>query len=112
MNENTAHDVASPNTPIRSNLSDSEVVDIELAKGRLINAIEKVQIIPAVKTETLVAKALSNTVREILIDAGVTTAKEYYNTFADKMESQVDKVYELFGIEVIEIEDDEADITD
>ena len=85
-----------------------------MAKQRLFRAIDKVQVIPAVKTETLVAKALSNTMRELLVAAGVTTHKGFYDMFADKMENQAEKMYDALGIEEIVLEDadDEADLAE
>ena len=95
MNENNSNMSLSPNVPA---LSDDEIVDIELAKGKLHDAIAVLHQFPQLKTEVMIAKALSNTVCTILVEASVTTHKAFYDTFTEKVEDKIEIVQDMLGL--------------
>lgn len=96
MNENI--NTVSPNLPNFLGLSDDEIVDIELAKTRLYGAIDSLHQYSTIKTEAMMARALSNTVQELLVDVGVTTDEIFYNTYARKVLDKVEQVQDMLGI--------------
>ena len=102
MNQNNSNESISPNAP---SLSDDQIVDIELAKGKLHAAIDVLHQYPSVKTEAFIAKALTNTVREILVEAGVTTHKAFYDKFTAKVEDKIEIVQDMLGVEPVDSAD-------
>ena len=101
MNQNNSNESLSPNVPA---LSDDEIVDIELAKGKLHDAIDQLHQYPSIKVDAFIAKALANTVRTILVGARVTTEQNFHDVFAEKVLDKLEIVQDMVGVEAVDPE--------
>lgn len=94
------------------NLTDEQIVDIELAKGRCHNVIDRINGYPNIDNAGYLARATTNTVKEILVNAGVTTEANFYNQFTEQLLAKEGQIADMLDIDLDEADADaEAELT-
>ena len=97
MNENTLHEVKQPNMP---NLTDDQLVDIELAKQKVHDAISRINGYPNIDNAGYIARATTNTIKDLLVAAGVASEVGFYNLYTEKLLAKEEQIADMLDIDL------------
>ena len=94
------------------NLTDQQIVDIEIAKGKCHDVIDRINGYPNIDNAGYLARATTNTVKQILVNAGVTTEVNFYNLFTENLLIKEEQIADMLDIDLSETDADaEAELT-
>lgn len=85
-------------------LTDDRLVDIEIAKERCHKVIDSINSYPSVDNAGFIARATTNTIKQLLVNAGVTTEVNFYNTFTENLIVKEEQICDMLDMDLPDVE--------